>query len=1745
MRQAQQQQPITPTVVQRGITSSPSRLPIALVLAFAGTLLLTLLEAALTALINPLHLAGLLAAVTHTPLVFIIPVIEFTLLVVVVLLGSMPLAIYRYLHDVRAAQEQYKQLYTPLTALTNIRQTPDVTTQRTTGPVIEERIAILDLVQQQDTDQLILGVPGAGKTTALRVYQYSASEHPRDLVFTRKRVPIYIPMKNYSLFLKTYLPPTSENDPIGAIVADSPLNLLDFLAESDLPGIKHLRPYLLRLWQQGRLLLLCDGLNELDNNYLALVSHELVHLMQDTQNRLVMTCREVDYREQPDLIDLVNKGQASRATVYPLQTDQINEFVERYVERQDDHWRHTAGQIMQVIDRSRLRYHCTNPMMLFTLMGIIDKIGVERGKQIDTRGRLLRESVKQLIIREQTQPRWNKAAPAEQDVVRFLSEVACAARWANDRNAIQLRVSTPTGEDIRVGASLDELADELRFWLDEHPPESPFNGSDELVFEPYDDLPQLLQFALSADLIEMSPSGVLSFRHELIAEYFVAEYFYSVDSMQRPSPLPIRLDLLENVGRWSESVAIWAGLLDQPLALAERFGELGRSNPAYVLQSLALGLVCVGVLWTPPQAEVQRPIVLPPRIAESLALAVRNKAAREELASIFTRCAEEGGQEVYRSLLPLIMVEGVDDLLILLDQSIVPELLFTQLQDTVDNIAYEAQVKRLTQVLGRFGSIVVSHAAELSQPMSERTTRLRAAAINILGGTADSRAVEPLLARISDAEPFIVSRAASSLVRLGPELTLTRLLQELENRQPGPFTKRVHQAMLTILERFLNERDATRQTTIAQYQRILDSVVPVLSSNYQGEPEVQQQAMALLAQQAQAANALYIGSGHRAERVVEGLVRLLASPNDMAVQNAILTLQEAGFIATPRLLEVALQAPQESVRIRALDILTTIRDPRALSGIVQLLEETSPVLQQHTVDALLAYAPESIPELIHVVLTSPSELIAEKASQILITIGDAVLMPITEALMPVVPERTRVLVYVLERLRDPRSVVALMDLLQEQHLEPRLIIAIVRALSRFPEQHIVPAVMIVLSDPRPQVYEEAITALSQLHEVALPNLVAALNVPQENATVQRVQRALLGMVPFPADALIDMLQYCNDAQVHHILEVFRRQGAEAAQGLVRNLLHQNERVRTYVQQTLNELPGAIVVPALLEALNQPALLRVVKTLLLNYPDAAISPLVELLGEPERAEAAASILPQFGPIILRPLLSGLDDARAMARERAENIVVELVLQSEDEQVIMRDLVHLFAPTPPPRAHEFLIEVLTNELATMSMPALLEGLEDAHLMNDSAKALVRLANKGPQHKTVLDNLLEALYIDDRRRGAEEALISIGALAVSRVGELIVDPDTHVARSAKHILGKIGVPALSLVWQSINEKDSPERRNAALEIFQSMPTSVIKDELVILLGSDKSEDVAMAAALLLERMRDEAVRHYADREMVPEMLSYIQSHETLDAERTNQRIMALLLLLGEKTVLDHVLEALDDNPAHKKPLVYMMLLFGSQAYDTLLEAFNDPDITLELRADLASILGMIGTPDEITEYAKNLSSYGLSSSRTSVLFPKQLVLSHRALGGLLAGGQWDERKIRELRDASQEGSPARELFNELLGWRYEPQLTQLQNQLQTDRETHRKEVLTLTGRIVTDQEKIRTLEENLEQIKREHGVRGDELSQTAKEKDAIRANLDKITKDNNELSQRIDRLQREKQALQDENNQLSNRLNLSNTP
>ncbi len=1589
------------------------------------TLLLTCIELAIVWMFNPFYVLGrdashrlsaLAAIPTHHPLVLLVPLVELLGITLVAFVAMKPLAIKAYLRTVQKAQERYRKMYTSLTSMDAMYDTPVTYYEHNPDPTVSNPgqsisvVSLPDLLrQQQDASLLLMGAPGAGKSLALRRCLFLYSQQRQD------KIPVYVPLSHYSLFLKAHGPAspfkTAEEDADEQnsmpVVSPQQGTLLDFLYESDLPGMRQLRLYLKKLLEQGRLLLLCDGLNEVDPHFRTVIASELAELLLVTQNRLVITSREMDYREQQELIMLGNEGHIERAVIYPFQVEQVRQFIERYIQDQGRQGQHTAGQVMQMIDHSRLRYLCANPLILCTLMETIDKVGIERGKQLDTRGGLLQEYVAQLIEREQARSKWRRGAPAANDVVQLLSRIACAARWSNEPYALQL--SAPE-ENVRRGAHFVVLADELLSWLEKHQAHSPF-GPDQ-PSEPYDltTLADILQFAQSAGLIDLNPDGVLSFRHTMLADYFVAEYFSAnASNVQSSSPSQ---ELLANAGYWSEPVALWAGLLDNPMQLAERFavpGNVGGSfvagQPGYLLQALALSLICIGVSWTPPKAEFRQETVISARLATMLANVMRDGSLREEMAGIFTRSAEEGAQEIYRSLIPLLMIEGIEEFLVLLDKNIVPGLLFAYLSDSADILAYEAQVKRLCRLLWRFGPLAVDQAAQLSQPVPGRSLRLRAAAINILGGTQVQSAVEPLIARLADTEQFIVDRAINALMRLGPEISLARLFQELENHTPGRITHQVHRAILTILDRFLAGRDTKKKITSAQYQRILEPIVLVLSSKYGAEPEIQQRARELLVRLAvgvgvpglptvlEDQNSESDRGGVRLIAPQEGggptlvvcmLIKYLSSSDEMMSRNVTWVLQEIGPAATPYLLEQLHQPPPEIVCMRIVEILKNVRDLRALPDILHLVADPSLLVQQQVAGALRTYSPASIPGLIELGLSDASENAAERAANILGSIGNEVVVPVSQALSPIVPGRTRLLVQVLDQVHDARAIPALITLLKagpDEHPDPLLTISVIRALSRFSDVGpplagaLVAAILDVLSNSQPQIYEEAIDALSSLGVVALDALITALDVPEETVTATRVRRAILGMLPFPGEPLLNAVARSSDAQAQQIMTVFRTQGIDAAYVLVQHLFERDGRVRGYIRRTLSEMQGPIVVPALLEVLHRPVWHDVVAELLLQFSE-AIPPMVNLLGDAERAAAAAAILPRFGPAILSPLLSALDDPRMTVQEYAQNIIVALV---RNNPAALSDVVHLFILSLPLRAHEAILEVLTNDLVDVSVPALLDGLEDAHLVEDVSEALVRLARRRDWQRTVLNGLLESLRNEKRRRGAETALIKAGALAVWSVGELITDQDQAVAQAARHILREIGAPALPFIWAAHGDTANRARREAAIDVFHSMPTEAIKDALVELLRSDQPEDISMAQALLLERIHDEAALPQANQEMIPALLEYVQVH---DREIASLRVIALLFLLGGDAVVRNLVHVLYDNPDHHEQLAHAFLFLGEEARKALADILNDSVAPARLRAEAVSMLGLLGPEREVYEYAQSLSTYGLTTNRTSVL-------------------------------------------------------------------------------------------------------------------------------------------------------------------
>jgi HEAT repeat protein len=1798
---------VTPTDMGRKIIlnrtnqrDARSRLLRNIVVGVGIAILLACIECALW-IFNPFHLFGsgtsrnlsiLLTNLAHTPLLWLMLLLQVIAVSALVHFTDKPLALRRYIRDVQEAQERYRALYTPLTSFSAIYETSltcyqDMPDLSTPGKV--QHITILELAQDlgrssmaAKSHQLILGAPGAGKSVMLYFYQFSVLQRFRSLIFGSDKIPIYIPLRNYNLYLNTHTFGAS-----GEKLAVETQFLLDFLYSSDLIGLNHLRPFLHTLIAQGRILFLLDGLNEIDEQYRAAVSVELAEMLRQNQNQLVLTCREVDFQQQ-QLAQAVVENLVVRVYINPLDEKHERSFVERYIGEQDaaKKWRHTAGQVMEVINQSRLRDHYTNPLMFFALMEVIDDIGVNRGKKLATRGQLLRAIVEHLIQHEISQPQWSNANLTEHDVLIFLSELSCAARWTNSSNAIQI----PT-VGKKKGLRLEDLAAGLQTWLSEHPAQtlmaiesvvkhstSHSDSQDDInqlsrstLHKPYsqEELVKLLQFAQSSYLIEISPDGIMSFRHELISAYFVAEYFVALGEVEL---VPVTSGALYHTGadQWEVQaqfmtpIALWAGLLDDPEEYALRFAKLGQHNPAFNLEALTLSLVCLGVAYSPPQADDARQLDLPAHLAEAVAVVVRDKQTCDMLAGLFTRFALEGAQEIYQSLFPLLMVDGIDEMVIRLNIDVVLALFFNQLCVVIDAAEYEAMVKRLVRVLGRLGGAAIPRATELSQPSPDRSDRLRSAAINILGGTKEEDAVEPLIFCLRDSNQSIVGRAANALIRLGSELSFTRLVHELEDRTPTSVREQVHWTVLHILERFQNEPDAARQLTPSQHLRLVSVLLHVLTSNY--APEDQQKARDMLVKQARDA-----GVSPAGERAVELLVQNLSSEKDPMARVTLRTLKEVGPASTPYLLEQLKPQTPEMMRMRIVEVLGDVRDPRALPYLLRSLDDPALMVQQQVALALHAFAPESIAGLIDCVLYGDSDLVATRAEQILGDIGDEATTPLIQSLTPVVPGRTHLLVQVLERIRNPLAIPALIALLenpqQSSQIDQTLQVAVVHALGQFPDERVVAPLLEMLASPNPLIYEGAINALSCLESVALDGLIAALDGevavkgqeehPEDRSREEgraedarhtvitsRIERAILGMPYFPGEQLLEVLAHGSDAQAQHVINIFLAKGIEAAQVLVRNLFHPNSRLQNYVRYILEEMNGQEIVPALLEALDHPESTwrAVITALLLKHPHEAIPPLVGLLDEDARGDEAEVILLEFGPAVLPYLVSGLDALNSRAQERSRHIIVTLVLQTPE---LVHEVVQLFNLTPPQRAHEALLDLLTNQLVDVSIPALLEGLEDAHLIGATSEALVRLVNKDNVHSDIVMNeLLAALRMEQRRHGAEITLVEIGEKAVPGIGNLITDSDPPVAQAAQNILCEMGVPAFSFIWAAHSDTTNRARRTAARNIFRRMRTVIIKDELVHLLKSSDPDDISMALALLIERINDETIQADREHEMVPALLEYVQTHSD---ERASLRIVALLLLLGGNVVIDHMADILYNYPNHQQILVYAFLLLGDEGIEALLEIFYDPDTPTLLRAEAASLLGILAPNMDIREYASMLGEYGLWAGRLAgmpdVLHPDRLAISLHALGGLLSGGHWDVNELQNLRNLSQEHSAARELYDILLGWRYSPQITMLENDLQHEREEHKQNIVKFSHEILDLRVHMSELEEQLEQIRKEHGFQGEELDQANKkieelqhalnraiqEKQSIQDNVQRTTQDRQTLRNSLQELTREKDALE----------------
>ncbi len=1624
----------------------------------------------------------------HNPLLLLLPLLDLFLVFVLVWAFSEPLLIFLYLLGVAQERDSYNRIYTPLSAKQGLHQVSAV-------PYFNEDESydaqnVLSALQHSGKNELLLGLPGAGKTIVLMRYEYAISQEPWKVAMGRSRLPVYVPIKNYTLFVqsKAEIEPltgdacTDEGPLYEQIASDlGQISLLRFLQEE---GAPFLRSSIARLVAQGQVVFLCDGLNEVDNLYLSLLCAELSKLMYESNNRVIMTCREADFREELCLSKMVTDQKILPWLLYPLKQKEIEDFVHRYVEvRQPEPDPQMVEletqECMEVIEHSRLRYLCTNPMMLFTLMQIIDEVGIARPREIDTRGLLLQTFVTQLFQKEEHKPQWEGQAPDLEETLFFLSALAFAARLDNTRNAIQLPGSTLIADEEEP-LSLDDLAINLSDWMLERVSEPPFVDSEDqqvqqrsVSFDPFD-IPQFLRFAQATNLVEITGNGVLSFRHELIAEYFVARYFYELDQYNG-NLLLLHPRFLEDVPRWSEPVAIWAGLLEDPMDLADRLARLGTSDQEYIYQALVLSLMCVGVQWTPVDV-ARRKIVLPNSVRNALGPVVLDKELRERVADIFKRCANEGGLEVYRSLLPLLTIRGIDELLLLLDQRIVPEQLFEYLLEEVEDPAQDTLTKALVRVLSRFSAVngTVLPRAIMYASSPDIPIPLRLASLNILGGSRNPQAVEPLVQLLGDPQNQILKQAANDLMRLGPDLALLSVIDTFE----GNTTPKVQWAALMVLVNMLDQPRRAREVNDVQYQQIIESLIRGLSSNY--VEQINERAMQELEKH---------GKGSVDEKrmtlVRSTLAENLATVDETQSANLVRVLIAIGRDVLPLLVQRLRKPSKERMRITILEIFRELPDPVALPATLQLLADPSKELQQYVNLALHSFVPACIPPLIDMVLTYMGLEVARRAENMLAEIGQPVVEPVSQRLTPVVPDRTLLLVELLGVIKAPEVIPRLVNLLHKPEVQQDvdLLVQIVTSLGSFYDVQVVKPLLGVLRLTDPEAVNAARQALIRLRELPLPDLLRALD-NEEAPFTARVREIITALPNFPMEQLLRLWEQGSALQMAQVDKLFLLKQDQVAPFLVEQLLNHNEDISDYAYRMLLKMDGIYLVPPLVNVLDDVDTQNEVEDLLLHHPEEAIPELIELMGDGSRDHIAKETLPRFGEQALPFLVAALDDPRPLARTNAA-LLIQLLMQKDPE--LIPELITFFNPAMlglsslPPMLYEGLMMLLTQRLYPQSRDPLLVALEDENLMPAASDALVRLMREEDGAET-LNDLLYALRSKNKRRGAMMSLVEMGDKAAVRLTELIADPDPDMAEMTQHILSEMGAPVLPYIWLAYSDVSNQKKQQAALNIFRNLPTEAFKDSLVAQLVDKKSNQMtAMALALLMVRAHEEALLPFANQELVPSLLEYIQ----VTGERPESlRVVASLLILcatdpeTEQSVIGHLLRLLSVSN-HSPLFTRALLLLGNEVEPDLLDLVHSDYSTPRVRSEAAGLLGQMvisrETYQELQGYIATMGEFDLTESSADMREQEYLNIALRILGGFLASGRYNVSTLQEQLEQGQ-SEAEQELYSFLLGRRYTRSVEDLEKVLDMERRKHHQEIERRTREIGEKDHKIKELNDEL---------------------------------------------------------------------
>ena len=754
------------------------------------------------------------------------------------------------------------------------------------------------------------------------------------------------------------------------------------------------------------------------------------------------------------------------------------------------------------------------------------------------------------------------------------------------------------------------------------------------------------------------------------------------------------------------------------------------------------------------------------------------------------------------------------------------------------------------------GHLKDSRAVEpLIAALKDADKDVRAAAADGLGELNDRRATEPLIAALRDVDADVRWNAASALGQLNDSRAVEPLLAALKDAD-----QRVRQSAVWALGRMKDPR----------------AVEPLIAALKDADQNVRKSAAWALGQleDLRAVKPLLVALEDADEDVrtaaaealgwlkdswaTEPLIAALKDKDQRVRQNAAWMLGEMlntlkDLRATEPLI-AALKDADKDVRKEAARALGRLEDSRAVEPLIVALKDADEGVRAAAAEALGWLTDSRAVEPLIVALKDADEGVRAAAALGLSWLTDSrAVEPLITALKDANQNVRKWAALALVPLNDPRAVEPLIAALKDADQNVRKFAA--SALSRLKDPRAVEPLIVALKDADKDVRKEAAEVLGELKDPrAVEALLAALKDADKD--VRKEAARALGRLKDPrvVDPLIAALKDADeDVRAAAAGELGWLEDPRAVEPLLAALKDADQNVRKFAASALSRLKDPRAVEALLAALkdaDKDVRQNAAKALGRLEDSRPVEPLIAALKDANkdvRGAAAKALGELKDSRAVEPLLVALKDADKDVRQNAAKALGEL----KDPRAVEALLAALKDADKEVRVAA--ARTLGELKDSRAVEPLLVALKDADkdVRQKAAEALGEL--KDPR---AVEPLLAALR-DAKWSIRSEAMQALGALKYPRTVEALLaalkDTSSNVRPWVAVALGQLKDPrAVEPLLAVLHDADGLLLRTAAvLALGLTQDPRAVEPLLAALRDTDKI--VRMAAVKALDELKD----------------------------------------------------------------------------------------------------------------------------------------------------------------------------------------------------------------------------------------------------------------------------------------------------